>query len=133
MIGIGAIANLADTVVKRVWPDASEADKARLELFKQELALSIAQLDVNKTEAANESIFVSGWRPGVGWVCSSALAWNFVIQPLIVALCATLGSPIHPADLVTLDLSVLMPLLLGILGLGGMRSFEKLNDVNRRR
>ena len=91
---------------------------------KQHHAAMLAQLEVNKTEAAHSSLFVSGWRPFVGWVCGSALAFNFLILPLLLVF--GLGASVPP-----LDLTTMMPVLMGMLGLGGLRSFEKMKGVAR--
>lgn len=133
MIGVGAIANVVDTVVKRIWPEPGAAEAQAVERLKAEIALSIAQMDVNKVEAANESLFVSGWRPSVGWVCSSALAWNFLFQPMAVLVSQWVGTPVSPEALPSLDLSTLLPILAGMLGLGWLRTEEKKHGVNTRR
>lgn len=85
-----------------------------------------AQIDVNKQEATSTSVFVAGWRPFIGWVCGSAFAWVFVLQPLGVFLLAVAG---HKMDLPTLDLGQMMPILLGMLGLGTLRTYEKVQGV----
>ena len=89
-------------------------------------AASTGQIEVNKAEATNESLFVSGWRPAIGWSCALAFAWTFVIAPL-VAYSATLAG--WKGSLPSLDLNQLMPVLLGMLGLGGMRTYEKVSGV----
>jgi hypothetical protein len=83
---------------------------------------TIAQLAVNKTEAAHKNMFVAGWRPAVGWTCAVAMANNFILVPYMVAF---------GFDVPSLDLAEMMPVLLGMLGLGGMRSFEKAKGVAR--
>lgn len=85
------------------------------------------QADVNKAEAASNSIFVAGWRPFIGWVCGSGLATQFVLAPLVTWIAALLK---HPVTFPSLDMGTLMTLLLGMLGLGTMRTFEKVNGVN---
>ena len=87
------------------------------------------QIEVNKQEASNNSIFVAGWRPFVGWVCGSAFAWTFVLQPIVVAVAAAVGRPINPKDLAILDFSQIQPVLYGMLGLGAMRTYEKVRGV----
>ena len=69
------LSDLASTVISKIWPDKSEAEKQQLAAA---VALVQGQLDINKVEAANPSVFVSGWRPFVGWVCGSACAWNWI-------------------------------------------------------
>ena len=121
--GLGAISDLAGTVINKIWPDKSEAEK-------QQLAAAVmvvqGQLDINKAEAANPSVFVSGWRPFVGWVCGAACAWNWIGLPIAKAGLDFLG---HPIDLAPANISEMMPVLLGMLGLGGLRTLEKINGV----
>lgn len=88
----------------------------------------MAQLDVNKTEAGHMSLYVAGWRPFIGWSCGVAMAFNYIGIPMIHTGTALYGSEI---TLTPLDLEVMMPVLLGMLGLGGMRSYEKRNGVAR--
>ena len=87
-----------------------------------------AQIEVNKTEAGHRSLFVSGWRPAVGWVCCVGMASNFLVIPMAnFALALAESSVIVPV----LQLSEMMPVLLGMLGLGSMRSAEKFKGVQR--
>jgi len=85
--------------------------------------LSKGQLEINKAEATHKSIFVAGWRPFIGWTCGIALCWHFVIAPFTMFICAYLMVTIP--ELPTFDMSSLMTVLMGMLGLGGLRSFEK--------
>tara|TARA_R110000868_G_C10749620_1_gene753069 strand:+ start:54 stop:452 length:399 start_codon:yes stop_codon:yes gene_type:complete len=123
LTGIGSVADLANTVINKIWPDKTEAEK-------QQLAAAImvvqGQLDINKEEAKSPSVFVSGARPFIMWVCGMGCAWNWVGLPIGKFALALLGISvsISPADL-----SEMMPLLLGMLGLGGLRTVEKLNGV----
>jgi hypothetical protein len=121
--GLGAVSDLANTVINKIWPDKTEAEK-------QQLAAAVmvvqGQLDVNKVEAANPSVFVSGWRPAIGWVCGAACAWNWVGLPIAKAGLALAG---HDLTLSPADISEMMPILLGMLGLGGLRSYEKVKGV----
>jgi hypothetical protein len=90
-----------------------------------ELTQIAGQMEINKVEAASSSIFVSGWRPAIGWICGAGFAVQFVIGPL-----AEWGSSLagHPVKFPTMDTGTMMPLLLGMLGLGGLRTAEKLQD-----
>lgn len=88
--------------------------------------IDLAQLDVNKTEAASRSVFVSGWRPFIGWTCGVALAYTYVVQPILVFGLAQSG---YLIELPRMNLGELMPVLMGILGLGGLRSWEKVKGV----
>jgi len=115
--GVGEVANLATTVVNKIWPDKSEEEKQQLAAAVQ---LVQGQLDINKAEATNPNMFTSGWRPYIGWVCGTGLGYQFLIYPVLVAFIP---------KIVQLDMGTLLTLLLGMLGLGGMRTFEKLNGV----
>ena len=84
------------------------------------------QLRVNATEAANNSLFVAGWRPGIGWVCAAAFAYAYILQPFGAFAAALAG---YHGTLPNVDISTMMPVLLGLLGLGGMRTAEKLKGV----
>lgn len=96
------------------------------ERHAQELAK--AQLEVNKTEAAHKSLFVAGWRPAVGWVCVLGMAANFMVIPLAnFALALAKSEVVVPI----LDLTQMMPVLMGMLGFGAMRSYEKKHSVQR--
>ena len=90
--------------------------------------IDLAQLDINKTEAAHRSVFVSGWRPFIGWACGAAMALNFIVFPLASFVLAQTG---HLVKLPTLDMSEMMPVLMGLLGLGGLRTVEKIKQVSK--
>ena len=96
------------------------------EKYAQENAL--AQMAVNKAEAASSSIFVSGWRPATGWVCVLGMAGNFIVTPFANFVLALLEVEVV-IPLVPLD--TMMPVLLGLLGLGGLRTLEKTKGVHR--
>jgi len=121
--GLGAVTGLAGTVINKIWPDKSEEEK-------QQLAAAVmvvqGQLDINKVEAANPSVFVSGWRPFIGWVCGTACAWNWIGLPIAKLAITSFG---YPVDLAPANLTEMMPVLLGMLGLGGLRTLEKINGV----
>lgn len=121
--GLGAISDLAGTVINKIWPDKSETEK-------QQLAAAVmvvqGQLDINKVEASNPSVFVSGWRPALGWVCGAACAWNWIGLPIFkVALAFTA----YKIEVSPANMTEMMPILMGMLGLGGLRTLEKINNV----
>ena len=89
---------------------------------------NLAQLEVNKAEAVHKSIFVAGWRPFVGWVCGVALAYHFILAPLLQFSFALAGMD---QELPEFDCSQLSTVLMGMLGLGGLRTFEKMKGVSR--
>ena len=121
--GLGSVADLATTVINKIWPDKTEEDKAQLAAA---LAIVQGQLDANKAEAGNASVFVSGWRPAVGWVCVLAFGWNMIGLSIAKVV---LGLINHPMQISPADLSEMMPILIGMLGLGGLRTVEKINGV----
>tara|TARA_R110002020_G_scaffold278798_1_gene494187 strand:- start:580 stop:987 length:408 start_codon:yes stop_codon:yes gene_type:complete len=119
-------------VLDRFFPNKEEKERAEREIaakLTEHLAkIDLAQLEVNKAEAASRNIFVAGWRPFVGWTCGMALAYTYVVQPILVFGLAHYG---YWVDLPPLDMSTMMPVLLGMLGLGGLRSFEKYKGVSK--
>jgi hypothetical protein len=120
-------------VVSRFLPEDKEAAaKAKreieAELTKHLAQIDLAQLDINKAEGQHRSMFVAGWRPFIGWTCGVALAYTYVLQPILVFILAQSG---YLVQLPVMDLSVMMPVLLGMLGLGGLRSFEKFKGVSK--
>jgi hypothetical protein len=123
LTGVGAVADLVNTAINKIWPDKTEQEK-------QQLAAAVmvvqGQLDINKTEAANPSVFVSGWRPFIGWVCGAACAWNWIGLKVLLFGAAALG---YDLQVKPADLSEMWPVLLGMLGLGGLRTAEKINGV----
>lgn len=129
-LGIGAIADLAKDLVGRFFPDKTEAEKAQMSLIlttmQNQMAMNQGQMDANKVEAANPSIFVSGWRPFVGWVCGSACAWNWVGLPVVLFIAKAAG---HAIDVKPADLTQMLPLLMGLLGMGALRTYEKTQGV----
>jgi len=130
---LGAVLPVIGTVLDRLIPDDAARAKAKVEMEAALLDAAnkgmLAQLDVNKVEAAHRSVFVAGWRPFVGWTCGAALCWHFVLQDLIVFAAAWAG---HPIPLLPeLDTDTLLTVLLGMLGLGGLRSFEKVKGVTK--
>jgi len=90
--------------------------------------LAKGQLEVNKVEAASKSMFVAGWRPAVGWVCVTGMAMNFILIPMgnFALMVVDYGAKIP-----MVDTSQMMPVLMGMLGLGAMRTVEKVQKVSR--
>jgi hypothetical protein len=97
------------------------------ERHAQELAKG--QLEINKAEAQHRSIFVAGWRPFLGWCLSFAMAWHFVLAPMTMFVAGWTGATIP--ELPVFDMDSLMTVLLGMLGLGGLRSFEKYKGLTK--
>lgn len=95
--------------------------------FEDAVKIQLAQIGVNNTEAQSENLFKSGWRPAIGWACVAAFTYDFLVRPLLqfVALAINPKAPIPP----NLDLTEMMPVLLGMLGLGTLRTVEKVQGV----
>lgn len=121
--GMGAVADLATSVINKIWPDKSEQERAQLAMAT---SVVMGQMEINKVEAANPSRFVSGWRPFIGWVCGAGCAWNWIGLPMLKAGCA-IGRV--AVDLSPADVAEMMPLLVAMLGLGGYRTYEKVNGA----
>lgn len=124
-----AVAPLLDKVLSFI-PNPAEKAKAKAE-FEMSLLQSLqandtAQLEVDKVEAGNASLFVSGWRPCVGWICAFGIGWTFVLQPIANWFLAIYKPGV---TVPVLDSGQLMTLLLGMLGMGALRSVDKYNGV----
>ena len=124
-----AIFDLGKTILEKWIPDANKREEVALHLATQANALMMAQIDVNKAEATHTNVFVSGWRPFVGWVCASAFAYKFVLQPFMVFGFVVLGVDIPLDKLPVLDWTELSGVLFGILGLGALRTYEKKEGI----
>ncbi len=126
---IGPVTGLLDKFIEDKDQKAKLAhDLATMaERHAQELAK--AQLEINKQEAAHRSLFVAGWRPFVGWTCGVALAYHFVVAPLVLFAAAWFGAQIP--ELPTFDMEALLTVLMGMLGLGGLRTFEKYKGITK--
>jgi hypothetical protein len=120
-------------VLDRVIPDQASAAKAKLEMEARLLEAATTQAsqqaEINKVEAAHQSIFVSGWRPYIGWVCGMAIAWAFLLAPMLSWLLPVVGVV---AVVPPLQTEFLLELVFAMLGLGGLRTFEKLKGVASR-
>lgn len=118
-------------LLDKVIPDAAERAKLAHEIAtmaeRQAHELALAQIEVNRAEAGSASIFKGGWRPFIGWVCGSAFAYHFVLQPFLLFLVALMGWELP--ELPAFDMASLMTVLGGLLGLGGLRTFEKFKKV----
>ena len=121
---------LGSKLLDRFFPDPQKRAEAQLELLKLQqtgdLAVMAQQTDINKIEAANPNLFVSGWRPAVGWTCALGLLFQFLLAPLGTWASTLFG---HPTPMPSLDMSTLSTLLIGMLGLSGMRTAEKLSNA----
>lgn len=126
-IVIDTVLDIGNKLIDRLWPDPAKRDEAKLALLKLQqdgdLKEIAGQLEINKIEAANHNLFISGWRPFVGWVCGGGMAIALVVGPLLAAVGVTV--PPLPVD-------VLLTMLGGLLGLGGFRTYEKVRGVAAR-
>lgn len=129
-----AIIPIVGSVFDKVLPDQQASSEAKIKLLelaqKGELAvldaetkLALGQLEVNKVEAGTD-VFRGGWRPATGWACVFGLVYQFIIQPIVPWLISVLGGSVPP--LPSIDNETLMVLLTGMLGLGGLRTFERI-------
>lgn len=129
LTGFGEIADLAGTIINKFWPDKTQVEKdqiaAQMQLMLIQAQQVTAQTDINKIEAASSSLFVAGWRPFVGWACGAGFAIQ-VMGPLVEWIAALCG---HPVKFPVMDASLMGSTLAALLGLGGMRSWDKKNGV----
>jgi hypothetical protein len=128
---ITAIAETVNTVLSRVLPDKTAQDAAKAQLVSQEVQDAfnqvVSQIQVNAVEAASPSVFVAGWRPFIGWICGSGLGYDFLFRPIANGIVAIW----HIAPMFqSLDLGTMLPLLFGMLGLGAMRTAEKIQGAS---
>jgi hypothetical protein len=131
LAAIPALTPIIGKLIDDFIPDPTAKAQAQAQAAQAQLQAALeqsqAQTDIDKTEAASTSIFVAGWRPFVGWVCGAAFGYQFILQPLLVWLAALVASgwgghvPAAPA----LDTGSLITVLMSLLGLGAMRSFDK--------
>ena len=102
--------------------------KLQHELNQELHKANMAQIEVNKVEAQHRTVFVAGWRPFTGWICSSALAYHFIIEPILIFTLATQNIQL---TLPTFDMGSLLTVLMGMLGLGGLRTYEKAKGITK--
>lgn len=138
--GLGSIFDLGGKIIDKIFPDKDAADKVKFEMMKMqqdgafkemelEYANMMQQAKINEVEAGSSNFFVSGWRPAVGWVCVAAYAFNYLGMPMFnwVVKFWTLNAP----QITALDTSELTTLLFGLLGIGGLRTFEKIKGATK--
>ena len=121
---IDPISNILDKFVA----DKDLKIKLRHELNQEIHRANMAQIEVNKEEAKHRTVFVAGWRPFTGWVCASALAYHFILEPIIV-----FGLALYNIQLTLpqFDMGSLLTVLMGMLGLGGLRTYEKKQGLTK--
>lgn len=132
MLPIISILEIGAKLLDKVIPDKDAREKAQAELLKaandQDFQLSLAQIRVNEEEAKSENIFKSGWRPFIAWCCGIGVAYNFIIYHFILWYIAFSGSNITPPPLMS---DILMELVFALLGLGSLRTFEKVKGLTK--
>ena len=126
---IGPVTSLLDKFIEDKDQKAKLAHELSTMAEKHAQELAKGHLEINKAEAGHKSIFVAGWRPFIGWTCGVALAWHFVIAPFIMFFSAYFGLDM-PA-LPDFDMGSLLTVLMGMLGLGGLRTFEKYKGITK--
>jgi hypothetical protein len=135
---LSSLFSVGSTIIDHFFPNPNDAAKNKIELMtllnsekvqstKAYSDLMSAQISVDKTEAASSNLFVAGWRPFIGWVCGAAFAWQYVALPIIETITRSMGIVLV---LPAFDYSTLYQLLTALLGIGGMRTYEKLKHVN---
>lgn len=122
--GVGQVADLVTTVINKIWPDKSEQEKQELAGV---LTMVQGQLEINKVEAGSQSLFVAGWRPFIGWICGISLFYAALLEPLMRFVAKVAFS--YTGEFPVIDHGITMQVLLGLLGLGAYRSYERVKGV----
>jgi len=126
---VGPVTGLLDKFIEDKDQKAALAHEIATMGEKHSQEALLAQLEINKAEAASGSLFKGGWRPFVGWTCGIAFAYHFVFQPLLIFIFAYIG--LETPDLPEFDVGTLLPVLGGMLGIGGLRSYEKTKGLTK--
>ena len=128
---VSLILGIGNKLIDHFFPDANQAAAAKLELLKLQqqgdLHVMASQMDINKVEAQNPSLFVSGWRPFIGWGCGVAFLYAALFEPLIRFISTVMFK--YNGVFPVIDTQLTLQILLGLLGLAGMRSWEKKEGV----
>jgi hypothetical protein len=128
---VTAVLNIGSQLIDRLWPDQATKDAGKLALLdlaqkgdlakmNSETQLALGQIEINKEDAKSGSFWQSGWRPYIGWICGTGLAYQFLVYPILIAFVP---------KIVQLDMGTLLTLLGGLLGLGAFRTAEKIKGV----
>jgi hypothetical protein len=121
---VQALLAVGERLIEHFFPDVEQRDKARSQLVELIQSSDLAQAEINKVEASSRNLFVAGWRPAAGWICVMALGYQFLARPLIIIF-APPGTPAPELD------SMLFELTFAMLGLAGIRSFDKLRGLTK--
>ena len=141
LTGIDSVFDFGKSVIERIWPDANKRSEEMrkleelrqngdLEKLKLHVQLLVAQIDLNKTEAQHPSVFVAGWRPFIGWCGGVSIAWAGVFHPLLTWVWAFFDMTGSPPNLI--ESTALGTIVTGMLGVGGMRSYDKMKRTDTR-
>lgn len=123
LTGLGSVADLVRDVADKIWPDPAARAAAELQVQQLDNQLAAGQMAINQAEAASSSFFVAGWRPFIGWVCGLAFAYHMIVVPLAQFILAARGVNY---SLPVFDSALLNQTLFGLLGLGTLRTVEKM-------
>ena len=126
---IGPVTGLLDKFVEDKDQKAKLAHDLATMADKHAQQIALAQIEVNKAEAASGSLFKGGWRPAVGWVCAIAFAYHFIIKDLIIFGASFAGAELP--ELPEFDMGTLLTVLGGMLGIGGLRTYEKQKGITK--
>jgi len=126
---VGPVSGILDKFVEDKDQKAALAHEIATMSDRHAQQALLAQLEINKAEAASGSLFKGGWRPAVGWVCALAFAYHYLLQPLLVFILTASG--VDLPELPSFDMSALLTVLGGLLGIGGLRSYEKTKGLTK--
>ena len=126
---IAPVTGLLDKFIEDKDQKAALAHEIATMSQKHAQELSLAQIEVNKAEAQSGSLFKGGWRPAVGWVCAIAFLYHFLLKDIIMFVCAFAG--VDVPDLPEFDMSTLLTVLGGMLGIGTLRTYEKQKGITK--
>ena len=128
MFGIDDAIAAGLKILDKFVPDPELKAKAETELRTALLDADKGQMAVNAAEATHRSIFVAGWRPSIGWACSFAFVFHFIAMPVVEYICAWQGVAVQ---VINFDMNNLMTIMMGMLGIAGMRTYEKIKGVSK--
>mgnify|MGYP003132909364 CR=1 FL=1 len=126
---VDPVSNILDKVIEDKDQKARLAHEIATMAERHGQEAMLAQLEINKAEAASGSLFKGGWRPAVGWVCAIAFAYHFVLQPLLIFGLSYAG--LNTPPLPEFDVGTLLPVLGGMLGIGTLRTYEKQKGLTK--
>ena len=126
---IGPVTGLLDKFIEDKDQKAKLAHEIATKSEKHAQQIALAQIEVNKAEAQSGSLFKGGWRPAVGWICAIAFGYHFILKDLIMFICGVAG--LELPDLPEFDMGTLLTVLGGMLGIGGLRTYEKQKGLTK--